>query len=192
LPWLLVGVFATLWLTKSSQGSPQSKVTDSLPTLVESVRDLGFLESKELNLQESFSFATHKQPADWAAAIPGASSLVESATKNEIWITASGQVKAGFDLSQAQIKVSGDTVTIKLPAVSIQRPDVDIKLQGSKPGRFWKDEAIALKALSTARERFSGVASKLKIERAAFESAQRRLCDLVGKMTPRRVIVERT
>jgi hypothetical protein len=192
IPWILVGIFGTLWLTKSAPTRPTANVTDSLPTLVQSVRDLGFLQSKEMNLQETFDFQTSRRPADWAAAIPGADNVVSAATKNEVSLTATGQVRAGFDLRNAKLSLEGDTVRVVLPRVTIQDPHVDVKLHNAKGGLFWKDSEIAVKAIHSARERFSSVAAKLKIERQAFESAERRIKSLLGKVTPKRIIIEQS
>jgi hypothetical protein len=192
IPWILVGVFGTLWITKGNATQPKQEVTDSLPMLVKSLRDLGFLQSKEVNLQETFQFATSKRPADWASVIPGAQAVVDSATKNEIWVAANGQVKAGFDLSKAKLALEGDTVRVVLPKVTVQQPHVDLKLQSAKAGLFWKDNEITLKALGAAKERFKGAAIKLKVEKEAFASAEKHIRNFLGKVTPKRIIIEQS
>ena len=48
-------------------------------------------------------------------------------TKKEFWMAYRVSLKAGFDLEQAEITVSENTVTINLPEVEIYEPNVDEK-----------------------------------------------------------------
>lgn len=185
-PWILVGVLGTLYVTKPS-GTPRAQVTDSTPTIVESLRQIGFLQAAEANLSEAFEFATHKSPGGIAANVPGADALVRAATENTVWVQANGKVKAGFDLSKATVRSTGDSIQITLPKVVIDSPNVDIKLVMSKKGLLWKDDEILLKATETAKERFSMSALRTRLRADALESAKSHLRDFLSKTTDKRV-----
>lgn len=191
LPYVLVGVFATLWITKPNTPSPEAQVTDQTPTIVQALNKIGFLESAEMNLSEAFEYTTHKNPASWASILPGANELVHGATNNQVWVQANGKVVAGVDLTKAQITSDLDSITIKLPKVKIQRPDVDLKLMNGKKGILWKDDEILLKATDVARDRFKNSAILMRLNQTAQSHAEEQVRKLVGDISEKRIVVTR-
>lgn len=191
LPWLLVGILGTLWVTKPQTPSQTEQVTDQTPTILQALNKLGYLESAEMNLSEAFEYTTHKNPTSWASVIPGANELVQGATQNQVWIQANGTVVAGVDLTKAKIDVTADAITVTLPKVTVKRPDVDLKLMHGKRGVFWKDDEILLKATSVARDRFKDTATLLKLKKTAWTNAEEQVRKLVSQISPKTVVVNR-
>ena len=190
LPWILVGVFGTLWATKGSSAVPNQRVVDDVPLIVRSVRELGFLQTAEMNMSDAFQFATNKSAEGPVASVPGMNELVRSATTNSVWVQASGRVTAGVDLSKAQIRIERDAVHVRLPRLEVQSPSVDLKLLNDKKGLFWKDDEILLKAIREARSRFALSSDQLGIERTAFEGASRNLKRMLSRVTSKQIIVK--
>lgn len=190
LPWILVGVFGTLWTTKGSSAVPSERVVDDAPLIVRSVRELGFLQTAEMNLSDAFQFATNKSAEGPVASVPGMVELVRSATTNSVWVQASGKVTAGVDLSKAIIRIERDSVHVKLPRLEVQSPSVDLKLLNDKKGLFWKDDEILLKAIREARRRFAASSDQLGIERIAFDGASRNLKTMLAQVTTKQIIVD--
>jgi hypothetical protein len=190
LPWILVGVFGTLWTTKGSSAVPTERVVDDVPLIVRSVKELGFLQTAEMNLSDAFQFATNKSAEGPVASVPGMNELVRSATLNSVWVQASGKVTAGVDLSKAQIRIDRDTVHVQLPHLEVQSPSVELKLLNDKKGLFWRDDEILLKAIREARRRFAASSDQLGIERTAFEGASRNLKRMLAQVTSKQIIVE--
>lgn len=190
LPWILVGAFGTLWVTKGSSVVPTERVIDEVPLIVNSVRELGFLQSAEMNLSDAFQFATNKSASESVAAVPGLDELVRATTANSVWVQASGKVTAGVDLSKASIRIERDSVHVRLPKLIVQSPSVDLKLLNDKKGVFWKDDEILLKAIREARRRFANSSDEMGIERTAFVGASNSIKKMLAKVTSKEIIVE--
>ena len=190
LPWILVGVFGTLWVTKGSPTVPEGRVLDDTPRIVQSLREIGFLQTAELNLSDAFQYGTQREPEGVVAAIPGMESLVRATTRNSVWVQANGKVTAGIDLSKATIRIDRDAVHVRLPRLQIQPAEVDLKLIDDKKGLFWKDDEILLKAIREARVRFNSSVQDLDIEKTAFASAQTSIRRLLSNVTAKRLIIE--
>lgn len=190
LPWLLVGVFGTLWATKGSSAVPTERVVEDVPLIVRSVRELGFLQTAEMNLSDAFQFATNWTAEGMVASVPGVDQLVRTATTNTVWVQASGKVTAGVDLSRAQIRIERDTVHVRLPHLEVQSPSVDLKLLNDRKGAFWRDDEILLKAIREARRRFAASSDELGIERTAFDGASTNIKRMLAKVTNKQIIVE--
>ncbi|OWU64449.1 MAG: hypothetical protein CBB60_009745 [Armatimonadetes bacterium Cent15-Ar3] len=190
LPWILVGVFGTLWVTKGSPAVPEGRVLDDTPRIVQSLREIGFLQTAELNLSDAFQYGTQREPEGVVAAIPGMESLVRATTRNSVWVQANGKVTAGIDLSKATIRIDRDAVHVRLPRLQIQPAEVDLKLIDDKKGLFWKDDEILLKAIREARVRFNSSVQDLDIEKTAFASAQTSIRRLLSNVTAKRLIIE--
>ncbi|MEI7576377.1 MAG: DUF4230 domain-containing protein [Armatimonadota bacterium] len=190
LPWILVGVFGTLWVTKGTSAEPTERVSNEVPLIVNSVRELGFLQSAEMNLSDAFQFATSKAASDSVAAVPGLDELVRATTANSVWVQASGTVTAGVDLSKASIRIERDSVHVRLPKTVVQSPSVDLKLLDDKKGIFWKDDEILLRAIREARRRFADSSDQMGIERTAFVGASNSIRKMLAKVTSKEIIVE--
>ncbi len=190
LPWILVGVFGTLWVTKGASAVPDARVVDETPKILQSIRHLGFLQTAEMNLSDSFQFASSKSPEGAVAAVPGMTSLVQAVTKNTVWVQASGKVTAGVDLSKARVRIEADSVHVHLPQFTVQPSQVDLKLLNDKKGLFWKDDEILLKAIREARTRFNSTADQLRIQKTAFAGAEKSIRKLLRDATAKAIIIE--
>jgi hypothetical protein len=184
IPWILIGALGVLYLgKKTTDGVEKGKVDQALPLVVEALRDTKFLKSAEMQMQETFEYSTHKQPAGWAAGIPGADSLVASATTNRVWVAAHGSVSAGIDLSKAKVSKSVTGITVTIPEAEFERPSVRLELVSSKRGAFWDDRAITLKAQDAAAERFQIAASQRGLKDKAKASAKATLQKMFTDVT---------
>jgi hypothetical protein len=169
---------------------PEGRVLDDTPRIVQSLREIGFLQTAELNLSDAFQYGTQREPEGVVAAIPGMESLVRATTRNSVWVQANGKVTAGIDLSKATIRIDRDAVHVRLPRLQIQPAEVDLKLIDDKKGLFWKDDEILLKAIREARVRFNSSVQYLDIEKTAFASAQTSIRRLLSNVTAKRLIIE--
>lgn len=190
LPWILVGVFGTLWATKGSPAVPNEKVIDEAPRILESVRELGFLQTAEMNLSDAFQFATNKSAEGPVASVPGMDTLVQAATHNSVWVQANGKVTAGVDLTKATVRIEADSVHVHLPRFTVQSAQVDLKLLNDKKGLFWKDDEILLKAIREARSRFNTTADELNIRKTAVAGAEASIRRLLRDVTSKQLIIE--
>ena len=177
-------------MTKGSPTVPEGRVLDDTPRIVQSLREIGFLQTAELNLSDAFQYGTQREPEGVVAAIPGMESLVRATTRNSVWVQANGKVTAGIDLSKATIRIDRDAVHVRLPRLQIQPAEVDLKLIDDKKGLFWKDDEILLKAIREARVRFNSSVQYLDIEKTAFASAQTSIRRLLSNVTAKRLIIE--
>ena len=168
---------------KTTDGTEQGKVDRALPLVVEALRDTKFLRSAEMQMQETFEYSTHRHPADWASGIPGAGSMVESATKNKVWVAAHGSVGAGIDLSKAAVSKTVSGITVTIPEAQLEKPNVELKLVSTQRGAFWDDRSIALKAQNAASERFQIAAGKRGLKGKAMASAKATLEKLFSNVT---------
>lgn len=184
LPWVLIGALGVLYVgKKTTDGAEIGKVDQALPLVVEALKDTKFLKSAEMQMQETFEYSTHKQPADWAAGIPGADSLVASTTTNRVWVAAHGSVSAGIDLSKAKVSKSVTGITVTMPEAEFEKPSVKLELVSSKRGAFWDDRSIALKAQDAAAERFQAAARQRGLKDKAKASAKATLQKMFTDVT---------
>lgn len=191
LPWILVGALGFAWIIKGTDQRSTEKVNQTTPMLVESIRQLGFLQTVEMNLSEAFQYQTHRLASESLSSVPLVTDAVKSATKNEVWVQANGSVTAGIDLSKAKIEVRNDTIRVSLPSAVIQDPKVDLKLISSRRGWFWRDDSILLKATTAAKQRFVTGVQKRKIEEQAMTQAKAQVRNVVSKVSSLPVVFER-
>ena len=184
IPWIFVGALGALYFGKQvSVGAEKGRVDNAMPLVVEALRDTKFLRSAEMQMQETFEYTTHKQPAEWASAIPGVSSTVEAATKNQVWVAAHGTVGAGVDLSKAKVTKSATGITVTIPEAELEKPNVQLQLVGSHRGVLWDDRSITIKAQETASERFRSAARQRGLKDKALASAKETLVKLMASVT---------
>jgi hypothetical protein len=138
-----------------------------MPLILSKVQALGELRTARYSYQHVFEQTSSREPQDWARMIPGASSLVVASTRNTALASATAQVDAGVDLSKAKL----DGQTIVLPEPSIYRPLVDLKLHQVRPGTFWRDDNMALRATEAMRLRVTQAARKQGIAEEAKRNA---------------------
>lgn len=184
LPWVLFGALGVLYIGKqTSSNLEKGKVDQAMPLVVQALRDTKFLRSAEMQMQETFVYVTSKAPADWAAAIPGVTQMVERTTTNHVWVAAHGTVGAGIDLSKADVTKSVNGITVTIPRAQLERANVDLKLINSQRGTFWDDRAITLKAQDVAAERFQLAANSRGLKDQAMNSAKATLKKLFSGVT---------
>lgn len=157
------------------------------PPILERVQALGELHTARYTYQNVFEHATARKAAQWAAWMPGASSLVRNATRNTALVEVHGEVEAGVDLSHARLDHPvGQAPRLILPHATVYRPQVDTKLHTVRPGAFWRDDEIALDAERDARSRLQQAA----LQQGIIAEAERNAIAQVTRVVPVQVTVQ--
>jgi hypothetical protein len=152
-----------------------------MPMLLKRVQALGELHTASYSYENVFEHRTHLQPRGLLAAFPGVGSLTEAATRNAALVSTDGTVEAGIDLSRARI----DANRIVLPRARMYEPQVHAKLHQVKRSPFWRDENLALNAVSDAKERMAGAAR----EQGILADAEKNAIEQVKRLAPQVTVV---
>lgn len=153
--------------------------------VVERIQQIGSLRTVRHTQSQLVKAESHQSPsAPWSLA-PGASQIVASLTRNEAWITAETQVEAGVDLSQVRVDPAPEEIVVTLPQATVYEPIIRPRLEASRAGWLWRDNAIALKAAGLAKEQAEAGAIQAGIEKQALEGAQTQLTALIGSFDAR-------
>ncbi|CAN5521171.1 hypothetical protein BH11ARM1_BH11ARM1_09230 [soil metagenome] len=152
-----------------------------MPPVLEKVQALGELHTARYTYQNVFEHATALKTAEWARNIPGANSLVQSATRNRALVQVHGEVEAGIDLSKAKLGKQGSLV---LPHAMVYRPQIDAKIYDVKRGLFWRDDNLALDAVRDAQIRLR-VAAR---EQGIVAEAERNAVKQIHEIAPNSVV----
>lgn len=146
---------------------PVARETIAMPMLLKQVQSLGELHTASYSYENVFEHKTHIEPRGMLAALPGAASVAEFATKNSALVSADGTVEAGVDLAKAKV----DANRIVLPHARIYEPQVHTRMHQVRRSPFWRDENLALDALSDVKARMAGAAREGGILRDAEKNA---------------------
>lgn len=162
-------------------GSGKDQPTPA-PVILQQVRMLGDLHLVEHQYQTVMTMESHKEPAEWTQNVPVfshlASNVVEAATKNTALVTVQGSVEAGVDLSKAEIKPNGETLTVVLPKAKIYPANVDAELHSQKRAIGWDDRNLSLKARREGARRFESSSLKGGILVTAENRAREQVSEL--------------
>lgn len=152
-----------------------------MPMLLKQVQAMGELHTASYAYENVFEHKTHLQPRGLLAALPGAASVAELATKNSALVSADGTVEAGVDLARAKI----DGARIVLPRARMYEPQVHTRLHQVRRSPLWRDENLALAAIGDVKERMAGAAR----EGGILRDAERNAVTQVQKLVPVGVMV---
>lgn len=164
-----VGVMAG-WLLGRHQDKTGENFRDTGPIILQ-MQKLGQLHTVSFRESDVLTQESEAQADSWVKAIPGASTVVSWATRNQALVVANGTVEAGVDMmlindkSVEQVKLADGTIRLRihLPPVTIYPPNVTVHVEHSKSGPFWHDENIVPKAQATAAHLFQEAAEKADI-----------------------------
>ncbi|MGV3618320.1 MAG: DUF4230 domain-containing protein [Fimbriimonas sp.] len=160
---------------------PIARETIPMPMLLKQVQALGELHTASYSYENVFEHRSQLNPQGMLASFPGASSIARAATGNRALVSADGTVEAGVDLAKAKIEAN----RIVLPRARMYEPQVHAKLHQVRRGLFWRDENLALEAVSDAKERMAGAAR----EGGILADAERNAVTQVKKLVPPTVAV---
>lgn len=154
-----------------------------LPIVLESIQALGNLHTTRYAYNNVFEYTSSRQPQEWVERI-GMGGLVRGATRNRALVSAHGTVEAGVDLRKAQARYDltpgGRRLVVTLPDPTVYKPHVEMKLHTARPGVFWRDDNLALKAQADAGERFVAAGREQGILESAREEARTQISTLLS------------
>ena len=117
----------------------------------------------------------YQKPQGWLAELPGVDSIARATTENKALIDVRGSVEAGIDLRKMQATQTPLGLRLTLPRPHAYPAQVDAHLFSVKRGLFWKDDGIALGAVSEAKERLSQAAIRQGLLLNARQEAEKRV-----------------
>jgi hypothetical protein len=193
---LAVGIVAG-WLLGRDRKRADDSARDAGPLILQ-IQKLGHLHSASISMSEVLHQDSAAEPEDWIKNVPGASGIVHWATHNRALVTATGSVEAGVDLAaitpSAVQHITGADGTrrlvVHLPPITVYPPRVQVHVERTDPGPFWRDENIVPKAEMEADRRFRDAAEKAGIEAIARTNAIESLNHLMGSCGYRNVDFE--
>jgi hypothetical protein len=149
------------------------------PTVLQKVQALGDLRTVRYTYQNVFEVETTREPEGMLASLPGVTNVVHATTRNKALVSASGSVEAGVDLTKARYETKPEGTVLVLPKPRLFPPDVRLHVHRAKPGVFWRDDNLTVKATDVAREKFTTAGLQQGILPAAQKSARERVEALV-------------
>lgn len=151
-----IGLGVAIGAVISSLGRSGGEVSraTALPLVLERVKAIGELHTVQHAYSQVFEFETARQPAEWAARIPGVEGVVLAATRNQGLVSVAGTVEAGVNFAEARYERVGTKLSLVLPEPTVYPPSVEAKVHRQADGWFWRDRNFGLKALDSARSRF--------------------------------------
>jgi hypothetical protein len=153
-----------------------------MPLILQKVQSLGELHTARYTYQHVFEQSSSRQPEEWTSYIPGAPSLIRASTRNSALVSATAEVEAGIDLSKATVRDRGGARILVLPKPTIYEPKVDARVDSSRPGMFWRDNNIALKAVNSMEVRVRQAAVSQGILVEAEKNALTRINTLMADL----------
>ncbi len=154
-----------------------------MPLILQKVQALGELHTARFTYQHVFEETSSRTPEDWTMYVPGAPSLIRASTRNTALVSATAEVEAGVDLSKATVRTEGGANVLVLPKPSVYRPKVDARINSSRPGVFWRDNNLALRAVSSMETRVRHAAMSQGIISEAEKNARTSVDTLLGELT---------
>jgi hypothetical protein len=146
-----------------------------MPLLLQKVQALGELHTARYTYQHVFEQQTSRKPQEWAQAVPMVASLVRASTTNSGLVSATAQVEAGVDLSQAKLEGS----TLIVPKPHVYRPAVEARMHEVRRGLLWRDDNLALTAVGAMETRVRTAAVEQGILTEAEKNARKQLQTLL-------------
>ncbi|MCW5939595.1 MAG: DUF4230 domain-containing protein [Fimbriimonadaceae bacterium] len=149
--------------------------------ILKEVQTLGELRTVRHTYRDVLRCATSREPADWAAPIPGAAGVVRTLTKNDAIVTYLAEVDAGVDLTRAKLVEEASGPVIVLPRAQIYPPRVKVRIEWRNTGLFWRDENLAAAAQREAEAKVTNAAEGSRIIERAESEVRDRLSQLGQK-----------
>ncbi len=162
------------WMIGHGKSHDNDLLQDTGPVVL-AMRNIGQLHTASYTVKDVVHEDTHAELADWAQAIPGAESVVQSVTHNQALIVSQGTVEAGIDMAKLSDK-DIKTVTlpdgkvglvVHLPPVEVYPASINSHVENMRYGLFWRDSNIVPKAEALAARRFADAAEKENIREKA-------------------------
>lgn len=151
----------------------------ALPILLRQVQGMGELHTSKFHYENVLEYATHREPTEWAKHVPIVADAVRTTTRNQALVSVTGEVSAGFDLSQAKITREAGRILVTVPAPQVYPARVQAKVHDASRGLFWRDHNIGLKAERDAEVRFRNASIAQGIEDHARAEVEKRLKSLL-------------
>lgn len=191
--WKVAGAGAGIWLVAQFIGSiGGSRTVVRVAPLLERVQALGELHAVKYTYRDVHEFETTREPEGVLASLPGGTEVVHATTRNTALMSFTGTVEAGVDLSKAKVERSATGITLKLPAPKVFPANVVADVHEVKRGLFWRDQAIAARAIEDAKARFRETSVRQGILNDAKTNIRKQVAQLAGDLsgTPVRVAFE--
>ncbi|MEZ0324934.1 MAG: DUF4230 domain-containing protein [Fimbriimonas sp.] len=176
---LVCGMFL---LSRVNRADEQQVVP--MPLILQKVQALGELHTARYTYQHVFEQTSSRTPEDWTNYVPGAPSLIRASTQNSALVSATAEVEAGVDLSRASVRDEGGVKVLVLPRPHVYRPKVDARVNNARPGVFWRDNNLALKAVNSMEVRVRQAALTQGIVAEAEKNALKSVSALVADLGP--------
>jgi hypothetical protein len=157
--------------------------------VLERVQALGDLHTARFTYENVFEHATEREAQDWTGSIPGVASLVSAATRNTALVGVNVEVEAGVDLSKAKLTRTALGGTLRLPLPTVYKPQVDAHVYETRRGILWRDDNIAIDAITDAKVRMTRQARHDGIVREAEKNAISTLSGLFPDIAGHRISV---
>lgn len=191
--WKVGGAGAGVWLVTQFIGSiGGSRTVVQVAPLLERVQALGELHAVKYTYRDVHEFETTREPEGVLASLPGGTEVVHATTRNTALMSFTGTVEAGVDLRQAKVERSSSGITVKLPAPTVFPANVVADVHEVKRGLFWRDQAIAARAIEAAKTRFRETSVRQGILDEAKTNIRKQVAQLAGDLagSPVRVAFE--
>ncbi len=167
-------VFGFLFLGRGNRAEEAQPLP--MPLILQKVQALGELHTARYTYQHVFEQTSSRTPEEWTNYVPGAPSLIRASTRNSALVSATAEVEAGVDLSKAKFR---DNVLV-LPKPNIYRPKVDARVNNARPGVFWRDNNLALRAVNSMEVRVRQAAAEQGILSEAERNARKSVTTLLA------------
>ena len=175
---LLCLLFLCQWVWNARQANTRDMPIELGPVVV-AMQKIGHLHTASFTMKDVVHQETQTEPEGPLASLPGASSVVHWATRNQALVVVEGTVEAGVDLSRlaekdiTQTKRADGTTAIRvhLPPITLYPPRVQARVERNEAGMLWRDENIVPKAQEKASRQFLEAAEKQGIRQQAQDNA---------------------
>jgi hypothetical protein len=167
--------------SRSLVGEAQDRMS-ATPLILNKVQALGDLHTARYSYEHVFDYSTSLQPEQWTRYVPGMANLITASTRNTALLDTTGQVEAGVDLAKATVGARNGRKTLILPKPKLYPAHVSANVHAAKPGMFWRDDNLSLKAVRAAEAQISEAAKRQGILDDAQQNARDQLTRLVPEV----------
>lgn len=171
---LCVG-FMVQWMV----GLTGAKRSAEIGPVVLAIQQMGELHTVSLGMKDVVRQESQVDPKEGVWSLPLLKEVAQTATRNQVLVTATGKVEAGIDLTRLSAKditslrrPDGSTLLrVHLPPITIYPPNVQVRVEDIRKGLVWTDNNIVPKAQEMASQQFLAAAKQSGIRQQAEQSA---------------------